>query len=480
MVCHIDLKLFIVLMPTAGGYLFNYDRRVRVNGEVASLFRCAKRSNGCPAEILLDGKAYLKESLAEHTHFGNPFEISQARVYAQAKAMIRLDPKRGVDSIITAVLTNCSDAVQRRVKRKNLERALYRLKDKILNHPKGPTTPAELVIPEEWSIHPDGEPYVLGDILLSRTARASAERIILFSHPRSLQILSESPVVAGDGTFAMRFPPQSKWRQLYMIHGYVGKTFIPLVGIASNSSTARMYASALQYVKDYMHDTLNLDWQPKVFLSDFEAAIISALPRVFAHEGFIHKGCWFHHSQAIMKRVKSLGLQKDYSSDTYLKIYVDKLRYLALVPFFSIGRCLATLTDGRDAAELFRKYPALHQLVFDYYLPVSLSFYPIYLSIYYSSARNLQTWVGANRKAAIFSPSLWNHGRVDEMPEDFDPDDPQPVVLAEGQLDHPMTDNAVESSHRTLNAIGRKHGKKFWHIWIDVREFLGTITLSET
>jgi hypothetical protein len=261
--------------------------------------------------------------------------------------MIRLDPKRGVDDIITEVLRNHSDSVQRRVKRKNLERALYRTKDAILNLPRGPTSPAELVILDEWRIHPDGEAYVLGDIMLSRTAKTSAERLILFSHPRSLRILSECQVAAGDGTFAMRFPPQKNWTQLYMIHGLVRGTFIPLVGIASNSSTGRMYASSLQYLKDYMREVSGIDWKPAVFLSDFEAAVISALPRVFTHDGFVHKGCWFHHSQAILKRVKSLWLQKAYSKDELLKQFVDKLRYIALVPFFSIGRCLTAYGSDR-------------------------------------------------------------------------------------------------------------------------------------
>jgi len=217
-----------------------------------------------------------------------------------------------------------------------------------------------------------------------------------------------------------------------------------------------MYASALQYLKDYMHDTMGLDWKPAVFLSDFEAAVISALPRVFKHDGFTHKGCWFHHSQAILKRVKSLGLQKAYSNDTSLKEYIDKLRYTALVPFYSISRCLSHLTDrrNREVAALFDKYHALRQLVFDYYFP---------------------TWIGANHRRAIFSPSMWNHGRVDEMPDDFDPSDPHPIVISEGQIDSTMTTNSIESSHRTLNAIGRKHGKKFWPIWIDICEFLGTI-----
>jgi len=257
----------------------------------------------------------------------------------------------------------------------------------ILNHPKGPTSPGELVIPEEWTIHPDGVPYVIGDFMLSRTPRASAEKVLIFSHTRNLRWLSECRVVAGDRTFAMRFPPQSEWRQLYIIHGYVRGTFIPLVGIASNSTTGRMYASSLTYLKDNMREVIGLDWRPAVFLSDFEAAVISALPHVFTHDGFKHKGCWFHFSQAILKRVKSLGLQKDYSKDMELRVFIDKLRFMALVPFFSIARCLTTLIDGRnrEVTALMTKYPALHQLVYDYYLP---------------------TWIGANHRAPVFSPSL--------------------------------------------------------------------------
>jgi hypothetical protein len=106
-----------------------------------------------------------------------------------------------------------------------------------------------------------------------------------------------------------------------------------------------------------------------------------------------------------------------------------------------------------ENAALYAKYPALHELVFDYYLP---------------------TWVGTAHKRAIFSPSMWNHGRVDEVPDDFNPADPLPIIIAEGKIDHPLTTNSLESSHRTLNAIGHKHGKKFWHVWVDVREFLGS------
>lgn len=48
-------------------------------------------------------------------------------------------------------------------------------------------------------------------------------------------------------------------------------------------------------------------------------------------------------------------------------------------------------------------------------------------------------------------------------------------MIAEGAIDNAMTTNSLESSHRTLGAMGKKHQKRFWPIWIDIREFLGTV-----
>jgi len=256
-----------------------------------------------------------------------------------------------------------------------LERALYLTKSAILTYPRGPTSPGDLAIPDEWAIHPDETDFVVGDFMLARTRAIKAERIIILSHPRNLRILSQCEVAAGDGTFEMRFPPQKEWKQLYIIHGLVKNIFVPLVGFASNSTTARMYVSAITYLKDYMRESLELEWKPRNFLSDFEAAVISALPRVFTHPGFTHKGCWFHHSQAIVRRLKSLKLLNHYEKDELLKQYIDKLRYIALVPFFSIGQTLQLLTDRRrpDVSALFRKYPALKVLVFEYYIPVGFT-----------------------------------------------------------------------------------------------------------
>lgn len=67
------------------------------------------------------------------------------------------------------------------------------------------------------------------------------------------------------------------------------------------------------------------------------------------------------------------GLKSSYEKDEKLREYIDKLRYLALVPFYSIDECLTALIDMRNpkVAQLFRQYPALRELVFDYFLPVS-------------------------------------------------------------------------------------------------------------
>ena len=55
------------------------------------------------------------------------------------------------------------------------------------------------------------------------------------------------------------------------------------------------------------------------------------------------------------------------------------------------------------------------------------------------------------------------------------PMDPHPIVVEGGRIDdHPLTTCSLERSHRTLNDIGRRHGVKFWPIWIDIRGFLGS------
>jgi hypothetical protein len=70
--------------------------------------------------------------------------------------------------------------------------------------------------------------------------------------------------------------------------------------------------------------------KPKLNISDFEKALINSSRNVFVDCD--SKGCLFHLSQSIWKRIGNLGLIKDYNSNLKFKILVKKLLLLAFVP----------------------------------------------------------------------------------------------------------------------------------------------------
>ena len=148
----------------------------------------------------------------------------------------------------------------------------------------------------------------------------------------------------------MKFPSndrQDKWSQIYTIHIHENGVFIPAVTIASSKRTARVYVNALKGIKEYMRDNnIGESWEPEVILTDFEAAVGNALQLVFQHP-YLHKGCYFHYSQALMSHIRELGLMKEYNKNFVFNEYIRKLKVLAMVPFYSLAGCLKHLQDFR-------------------------------------------------------------------------------------------------------------------------------------
>jgi hypothetical protein len=125
---------------------------------------------------------------------------------------------------------------------------------------------------------------------------------------------------------------------------------------------------------------------------------------------------------------------------------------MALAPFYSLDRCylyLMNFTRGSNHADLMnplkfnRTENNLHKFLYDYYIP---------------------NWFGIDGQPARFSPNLWNHGRYEAENE---------------HLDTPKTTNALESWHRTLNAIGHKQSKNFWTIFLAIRHELGEASVQK-
>ena len=116
------------------------------------------------------------------------------------------------------------------------------------------------------------------------------------------------------------------------------------------------------------------------------------------------KGCFFHFSQAIFRKIRSLGLQNRYKDDGNFAHKVRMLAALAFVP----------LPDVIDAFEsVADEFPLAAQEVIDY-------FEDRYI-------RRLRP--GGHRRAPLFDLALWN--MYDQTIGDL-----------------PRTNNAVEGWHR--------------------------------
>ena len=76
---------------------------------------------------------------------------------------------------------------------------------------------------------------------------------------------------------------------------------------------------------------LSLDLAPPSVLSDFEQALVNALWLNFSTAE--HRGCYYHYSQTIWRKVQALGLQQEYrSEDGILKTFVQKTAATCFVP----------------------------------------------------------------------------------------------------------------------------------------------------
>ncbi|KAL8568606.1 hypothetical protein ACOMHN_006270 [Nucella lapillus] len=137
-------------------------------------------------------------------------------------------------------------------------------------------------------------------------------------------------------------------------------------------------------------------------MSDFESGLIPAVRHNFPNTR--HKGCYFHYSQAIWRRVQQLGLQAVYQEDDRVKTFIRKLMAIAFLPVIAVRPAVTTLGDEPYLVDV----PQLQLLL-----------------LYYTD-----TWLNGS-----FPQSMWN--------------------VSDASI---RTNNSVESWHSKLNSlIGRTH-----------------------
>ncbi|CAG8456651.1 11276_t:CDS:1 [Dentiscutata heterogama] len=95
------------------------------------------------------------------------------------------------------------------------------------------------------------------------------------------------------------------------------------------SKSEESYRQLFQELIDFgeMH---GINLSPQVVLTDFEMAVVNSVQSEF--DNVLHKGCHFHLSQCIYRRVQSLGLTTRYGTDEDFSLLIRCISALAFLP----------------------------------------------------------------------------------------------------------------------------------------------------
>jgi hypothetical protein len=162
-------------------------------------------------------------------------------------------------------------------------------------------------------------------------------RVVLMACDELLDGLARADVWLADGTFKV---VPGIFFQLYSIHFSFGHGINPAaVYCLLTSKTAETYATVLRAMK-----TLIPLAAPTKILVDFERAAMNAF-----HDAFpvaTVTGCYFHLTQALVRKVNEVGLKNLYEVDDAVRVYIRCLAALAYVPPVDVVEAFEILVEA--------------------------------------------------------------------------------------------------------------------------------------
>ncbi|XP_018495047.1 uncharacterized protein LOC108864260 [Galendromus occidentalis] len=360
-------------------YLYEVEKTV---GGRTSYCRCIKqRRDGCPARItiLRWPEPMVQRQTGEHTHAPDTGEFIRRQASAQMKDAVLEKQDKGVKRVHSEVL-----AEEVRNSRglyedeeigaalptfDSVRASLYRARAKLT--PALPQSRTDIVVEGLYGKTLSDEDFLLFDDGLE-------DKILAFGTDEMFSILCESPTVFMDGTFKV---VPHLFLQLYTIHSFHKGQMFPLVFFLLPDKTKETYRRMFSLLKNHA-DAKGMVFAPRTFQLDYEVATLRAIQLEFPLSEI--KGCNFHFSQSLWRKVQHLGLVSHYN-DPSVKKLIRSCFALSLVPLDRIDDAWL----GIDAESPAADHPAYERVgVFKEYV--------------------INTWL---ENGSVFPRSLWNHYR---------------------------------------------------------------------
>ena len=289
---------------------------------IESVYECSHANKtGCPCKFILR-EDQSGEVIGEHTddllHFN---DIHSWRMF-KAKTLIFKellhDPFVSPQTIMDRVYASPEfDVDQFTPPIGSMKNALLRIKTKMV----GVAQIDKVALANLFSSTRtrSGDAFLLFDGT-HPTRDGERKRVVGFSSGFMLDVAQRGRgVFLGDGTFDS---VPTMFKQLYTIHAEVDGSVFPVVFVLMEERSTEAYECVFNALKER-----GLVF--KTFMTDFESASRNAARNVFGD--VVVKGCWFHFTQAIMRRAKKIGLEGAYRTSAFVNATIRRLFGLPFV-----------------------------------------------------------------------------------------------------------------------------------------------------
>ena len=231
----------------------------------------------------------------------------------------------------------------------------------------------------------------------------------IFCTDRNLVTLSQCKEIYVDATFKCTPSP---YEQVFSILGRFHGFVIPLVTVLMGSRQVGNYRQIFSILKRKIRDLTGERFRPRTIVADFEQALISSLETEFPRSKVA--GCYFHYTQNLWKRLRTLGLYLPYKRNRRLRRLVRSVMSIGYLPSALVRMNFHSLRLDQQTRVISRQYPVLRHWL-------------LYVE---------NTYINGN-----WPPNVWNV---------FDRNMSQ------------RTNNNIESYHHTLNSDVEVHHPSLW------------------
>jgi len=367
-----------------------------------------RRKNGqCKVSIKVDENNEFVEQVNEHTHAPSQTQVEVAKVTASIKRKAETTTDMP-QQILGAELANISaDAAANLPSTSTMRRNIRKAREDN-DLPPNPLTREDIPqLPLAFQNTLAGERFLIFD-----SGVGDHDRIFIFASEIGIQLLSETEHWYADGTF--KVCPEVFY-QLYTLHAQSGGSIFPCVFALLPNKTEGTYRRFFEHIFNQINHNNLQD-----ILFDFERAAINAVQHL---DGNIDvKGCFYHLSKNIWKKIQENGYQQRYMEDQEFALHSKMICALSFLPPDDVEEGFEQLSDVIREA-----YNDQMDNLLEY-------FEDTYIGRY---RRN------APRRPAMFPVNFWNmfHRTYDELPR---------------------TNNSVEGWHRGFQAQVSSCHPVFW------------------